>query len=169
LRSSSSRLPATDVSLTAPAQTKGRIDKMAFKPNNLNFEQGIDRINAAIKKAGVKFANQIVTSRNPRVRKVADLLAVKNIPDGFKKWQLPVYMDGPSQMFLSIGAPDTNVPAHSHDEGDGLRVIIGGSIIYEGVELTEGDWMFIPKGKKYQFKVGRGGASMFYCYQCCCA
>ena len=126
-------------------------------------------IHAAIKKAGVRLGKQIVTSRNPRVRKVTDLLSVKNIPDGFKKWQLPVYLDGPSQMFLSIGAPDLNVPEHSHDEGDGLRVIIGGSIIFDGVELTEGDWMFIPKGKKYQFKVGRGGASMFYCYRCCCA
>ncbi len=142
---------------------------MAFKPNALTFDQGLERIQAALKAARVRLGDEIVTSRNPRVRKVMELLRVKNIPDGFKKWQLPVYLDGPSQLFLSIGAPDTIVPRHSHDEGDGIRFIIGGSIIYNKVELTEGDWMFIPKGKTYDFKVGPGGASMCYCYCCCCA
>src|SRR5438045_518400 len=142
---------------------------MAFNPNKLTFEQGIDRIKDAIKKAGARIDGKILTSRDPAARKLSESLRVKNIPDGFKKWQLPVYMDGPSQMFLSIGAPDIDVPLHSHDEGDGLRVIIGGSIIYDGTELTEGDWMFIPKGTRYKFKVGPGGASLFYCYQCCCA
>lgn len=142
---------------------------MKFNPNALTYDEGIERIHAALKAARVRLGNEIVTSRNPRVRKVMDSLRVKNIPNGFKKWQLPVYLDSPSQMYLSIGAPDTVVPRHSHQEGDGIRVIIGGSIIYNRVELTEGDWMFIPKGKPYDFKVGPGGASMFYCYCCSCA
>jgi hypothetical protein len=142
---------------------------VAFKPNALTFEQGIQRIESALEKTGLRLGKKILTSRDPRVREAAEVLKVKNIPGGFKKWQLPVYLNGPSQMFLSIGAPDVDVPAHSHDEGDGLRVIIGGSILYDGRELTEGDWMFIPMGEKYKFKVGPGGASMFYCYRCCCA
>lgn len=142
---------------------------MSFKPNALSFEQGIDRIKAALADGRVSTSEAIITSRDPMVRAVQEKLRISNIPNGFKKWQLPVYMDGASQFFLSIGAPDADVPPHSHDEGDGLRVVIGGSIIFKGVELTEGDWMFIPKGKKYDFKVGPGGASMFYCYRCCCA
>lgn len=142
---------------------------MAFKPNNMTFAQGVDRIKDAVQKSGLRVGNKIVTSREPAARKAVGILAVSNIPGGFKKWQLPVYLDGASQMFMSIGAPDVDVPPHSHDEGDGIRVIVGGSIFYDGTELTEGDWMFIPKGTKYQFKVGPGGVSMFYCYQCCCA
>jgi hypothetical protein len=142
---------------------------MAFNPNALTFDQGIERINNALKKADVRIGKEIVTSRNPSVRKVTNALLVSNVPNGFKKWQLPIHFDRPSQFFLSIGAPDTDVPAHSHDEGDGVRFIIGGSIVFDGVELTEGDWMYIPKGKPYQFKVGPGGVSMCYCYQCCCA
>jgi len=142
---------------------------MKFNPNALTFDEGIERIDAALKAARVRLGNEIVTSRNPRVRKVMESLRVKNIPNGFKKWQLPVYLDSPSQMYLSIGAPDTVVPRHSHNEGDGIRVIIGGSIIYKRAELTEGDWMFIPRGTPYDFKVGPGGASMFYCYCCSCA
>jgi hypothetical protein len=146
---------------------KGHV--MAFKPNAVTFKQGIERIQNAVKSSGLQLSGNIVTSRDPAVRKAADALKVTNVPEGFKKWQLPVYMDGPSQFFISIGAPDLRVPAHSHDEGDGIRFIIGGSILYEGKELTEGDWMFIPKGKPYQFQVGPGGVSMCYCYQCCCA
>jgi hypothetical protein len=49
-----------------------------------------------------------------------------------------------------------------------VRFIISGSIKYNGIELTAGDWMFVPKGEEYEFTVGPLGASMAYCYQCCC-
>ena len=45
---------------------------------------------------------------------------------------------------------------------------MSGSIIYKGNELVAGDWMYIPQGVKYSFKVGPNGARMGYCYQCCC-
>ena len=52
--------------------------------------------------------------------------------------------------------PGTEVPEHSHDEGDGFRYIVSGSIIYNGQELlAAGDWMFIPKGKKIRYHGGR--------------
>jgi quercetin dioxygenase-like cupin family protein len=82
---------------------------------------------------------------------------------------LPVYLANPSQLFLTIAAPETAAEEHSHDEGDGIRFITSGSIIYKGMELTAGDWMFIPKGEKYSFMTGRMGANMCYCYCCCCA
>ena len=142
---------------------------MAFKPNALTFAQGVKRIEDANKAAGLKVGKDIVTSRSSTAKAALSGLQISNIPSGFTKWQLPVYMDGPSQMFYSVGAPNADVPSHSHDEGDGLRVIVSGSILHEGMELTEGDWMFIPKGTPYKFKVGNVGVGMFYCYQCCCA
>ena len=141
---------------------------MSFESSDLTFDEGIRRILSAFKKANAHEPEDIVTSRSKDILKVAALLGSSSPVNGFKKWQLPVFMDGPSQFFVSVGAADTVVPIHSHDEGDGIRVIMSGSIIYKGIELTEGDWMFIPKGRKYDFQVGARGVTQFYCYQCCC-
>ena len=139
-----------------------------FNPNNLTFEEGLDRIR---KTTGGRYlgGKEIVTSRDDNMASVTRELRTRNVPDGFTKWQLPVALDGPSQFFMSYAAPEITVPPHSHDEGDGLRIIVSGSIIYDGKELGPGDWMYIPRGTRYDFKVGEKGAGMAYCYQCCCA
>jgi quercetin dioxygenase-like cupin family protein len=150
------------------ARKKGN-NMSQFKPNALTFDQGVQRVEAANFKAGFKFKSKITTSKDKGAIAATEALLVSNVPGGFKKFQLPVLIDGPSQIFVSVGAPDAKVPSHSHDEGDGLRYIVSGSIIYEGKELTAGDWMYIPKGKKYSLQIGPKGATMFYCYRCCCA
>ena len=140
-----------------------------FDPNLLTFGDGLKRIARGNERAKLKLNGRILTSRDKDVERATDILQVDNIPDGFKKWQLPVYLDSPSQLFISTAAANTTVPEHAHRDGDGIRFIVAGSIIYNGVELTAGDWMFIPKGQKYSFQVGRLGATMCYCYCCCCA
>jgi hypothetical protein len=142
-----------------------------FEPNQLTFAEGIERIKAAVAKSGREEVTKIVTSRDANSDSLIDGLKVENVPEGFTKYQLPVFMtDIPGvQFFLSFGAPESKVAEHSHDEGDGMRFIASGSIHFEGKELTAGDWMFIPKGKRYSFTVGKQGAGMFYCYSCCCA
>jgi hypothetical protein len=142
---------------------------MSSIKDTLTFAEGVERIKKASKESGYDFKGQITTSRDDKAKKATDLLAFKVLNGNFKKFQLPFYFDKPAQAFVSIGAPDTDVPLHSHDEGDGLRYIVSGSIIYEGKELTQGDWMFIPAGKPYSFKVGAQGVVAFYCYCCCCA
>lgn len=141
---------------------------MAFNPNQLTFADGLNRIAKAVDKVGLSVSDRITTSRDPDVREAVIALKVTNVPSGFQKWQLPVSLSGASQMFLTAANPGASVPAHSHDEGNGIRFIISGSIIYDGKELTAGDWMFIPQGKKYSFQVGELGATMAYCYECCC-
>jgi hypothetical protein len=141
---------------------------MSFNPNAMTFDQGVQRLQGAASAAGLK-ASSIITSRDKRAQQAVKQLMVANVPPGFSKWQLPVYLDGASQFFFSYAAPDTEVPEHSHDEGCGLRVILHGGILYDGEELRTGDWMFIPRGAKYSFRVGLEGAGMFYCYKCCCA
>lgn len=140
-----------------------------FNPNAKTMAQCLEILKEANKKAGFDPKAGISTSRDPKVRLAAEALRVTNIPSGFKKYQLPVHMDQSCMMYLSIGAPDTVVPEHSHDEGDGFRFIVSGSIKYKDQELTSGDWMHIPARKKYSFQVGPHGVTMFYCYQCCCA
>lgn len=139
-----------------------------FDPNRLSFDEGVERIRRVVEEVGLS-PDTIVTSRDDAALKAMDTLAVDNVPEGFRKWQLPVYLDCASQMYISVGEPEVEVPRHAHEDGDGIRFIAGGSIIYEGKELSAGDWMFIPKGEPYSFEVGRFGAVMCYCYCCCCA
>jgi hypothetical protein len=139
-----------------------------FDPNRLTFEQGIERIQEAVGRSGLNVEG-IVTSRDDAAVELQRLLAVDNVPDGFRKWQLPVYLKEPSQLFVTVAEPGAKATPHSHDEGDGIRFIVGGSILYEGRELTAGDWMFVPAGARYDFEVGPLGAVMCYCYCCCCA
>jgi len=141
---------------------------VAFKPNALKFEDGVKRVQEAIYSSGLSLKGKILTSRDKELEPLLDALEVKNVPAEFKKWQLPFVFDR-SQLYISVGNPGADVPKHSHDEGDGLRYIVSGSILYNGKVLNAGDWMFIPKGVSYEFKVGKLGATMFYCYQCCCA
>lgn len=140
-----------------------------FKPKeHLSFKQGAEKVTNALKEAKVDIRSKIFTSRDAEAVALVNLLKVEEVPDGFKKWQLPIVLEE-SQLFISVGQPDINVPEHSHDEGDGIRFIMAGSVFYDGQELTAGDWMFIPKGKRYSMKTGPFGAMMCYCYCCCCA
>lgn len=141
---------------------------MAFNPNQSTLAACLENIRS-IQKAGGIETGRIMTSRSKSVRSVADRLAVKNIPDGFTKEMLPLYFDGPTTLYISSGAPHAVVPSHSHDEGPGIRIMISGSIHYKDMELTAGDWMYVPAGEKYEFTVGARGATMCYCYACCCA
>jgi hypothetical protein len=140
-----------------------------INPNNLTFKQGLERIDEAAQRAGLKIGNEIITSRDERAMKAQEFLETKNVPQGFKKWQLPVAMRCESQLFITVAPPGAKVPQHSHDEGPGVRFIASGSIRYKGHELTTGDWMYIPAGVPYEFEVGPYGATMCYCYCCCCA
>ena len=153
---------------TAGAATQNE-QRREFQPNRCSFADGIEAIRRARGEAWDEKA--IVTSKDKGIAELMRNLQVRNIPDGFTKYQLPVaFIEGPgTQFYISIGAPGVQVPEHSHDEGDGLRYIVGGSIHYKEQELSSGDWMFIPKGARYSMEVGPLGAIMCYCYQCCCA
>lgn len=139
-----------------------------WNSNELTFQQGLKRIVEENKKAGFDYSRQITTSQDKEAKSAVDGLKFPYVPDGFTKFQLPFALNSPTQMFISVGAPGTKVPEHSHDEGDGVRFIVNGSIKYNGKELKTGDWMYVPKGKKYSFEVGPLGATFFYCYECCC-
>jgi len=138
-----------------------------FEPIHISFEDGIARINEALSQVGIELGSRILTSRDSDVVEACNLLSVDGMPKGFTKWQLPFSTEA-GQFFITSAEPGASVGEHSHPE-NGVRFIITGSIIFDGIELNAGDWMFIPKGKNYSFKVGPHGALMFYKYECCCA
>lgn len=138
-----------------------------FEPNHIPFDEGLDRIKEALAQVGLDLDSRILTSRDADAVKACNLLAVDQMPEGFTKWQLPFSMEC-GQFFITSAERGASVGEHSHPD-NGVRFIISGSIIYDGIELNAGDWMFIPKGKRYSFKVGPYGATMCYCYCCTCA
>jgi hypothetical protein len=139
-----------------------------FKPTHISYDEGLERVHEALSKVGHKLDSRILTSRDADAVKLCNLLGVDDgLPDGFVKWQLPFYVRG-GQFFITVAQPGVKVGEHSHDD-DAVRFVTAGSIYYDGIELNAGDWMFIPKGKRYSIAVGPMGAAMCYCYCCCCA
>ena len=104
--------------------------------NWLTFEEGLERIRKVV---GKSLENKVVTSRDPGMEQIAAKLKIAGAPSGFQKWQPPVFLNGPSQLFISAGAPNIDVGEHSHDAGDGIRFMVSGSIHFEGKELSAGD------------------------------
>ena len=111
--------------------------------------------------------NSVITSRDISALRAKDSLGCESVSEGFQKWQLPVYLDGTSISYVSVGEPGTRVPEHAH-EGASLRFITSGSLIYEGTELIAGDWIYIPAEHPYSFEVGPYGVSLVGDYNCCC-
>lgn len=58
----------------------------------LTFDEGLNRTRQAFETAGMTNENEIITSRDENVKKAQSLLEVKVLP-GFKKWQLPIYLE----------------------------------------------------------------------------
>jgi hypothetical protein len=138
-----------------------------FDPNAKTLEACLTTIAEAQKSLAID-TSKIITSRQRECQEAAKRLACTAVPSGFNKWLLPFNTTREATFYLSFGAPNTVVPVHSHDEGEGIRVILFGSIIYGGQELVAGDWMYLPARAKYEFKVGPMGVGQFYCYCCCC-
>lgn len=138
-----------------------------FNPNQVSFYEGAVRAEGVARQLKID-RSRILTSQDNRIGELKRALPVTNVPEGFAKYQLPFVFDK-AQFFISHAPAGADVPAHSHDEGDAIRFILEGSVSHEGTELKAGDWMYIPKGASYSLKIGSHGATMGYCYECCCA
>ena len=139
-----------------------------FDPNQISFAQGAVRVEGVVARHRLPVATRVLTSKDETVVKSLHDLTVRNVPKGFTKVQLP-FVFQQSQFFISEAEPGAHVAEHAHDGGDAIRFILDGAITHNGVELVAGDWMFIPKGVSYTIDIGKAGARMGYCYQCCCA
>lgn len=148
-------------SSAAPAPASGNWD-----PNRQSFWQGRPYVELQLRKALLDPDARILTSRDPKAQAATKLLKTLNSPEGFEKWQLPFSFFDPTNMYVTVGRPGAHVPLHSHNEGAGMRLILEGSITFNGRRLTEGDWMYIPKGKRYEFTVGGRGVKLFASYAC---
>jgi uncharacterized RmlC-like cupin family protein len=124
-----------------------------------------DAIQKALGQANVQVGGRVVTSRDQGMDQLRQALQVKNLPQGFQKWLLPVQVSSDTFLYITVAAPGARADTHAHD-GDSVRFVASGSIIYDGRELTAGDWLFIPAGQSYSFSAGPVGALLMAPYQC---
>jgi quercetin dioxygenase-like cupin family protein len=129
--------------------------------------KGVLRVKQSLAELGITLGDKIVTSRDSFMPKLKEKLRRETMPKGFEQWQLPIILginSRPVMMFITVGQPNTEVPEHKHADDSVFRIVISGSIIHGGVELTPGDWVFVPKGQTYSFKTGNLGGAVMHMY-----
>ncbi|MBY4606371.1 cupin domain-containing protein [Rhizobium sp. 9T] len=103
------------------------------------------------------FGPDPVTSFDSKAKLAQDLLRVDTpFGSGIKKWQLPVNMIE-MRVYETVFPPCTVVEPHVHpinsedDPGGSLRIVVKGSLNYQGQYFGPGDWFFVPNGVPYSF------------------
>jgi hypothetical protein len=102
-------------------------------------------------------AQGVVTSFDQSAGRAQEELCV-DVPfaAGVQKWQLPINLPG-FRVIMTRFPPNTVVQLHEHPNFDGvsacgqLRVVVAGSITFDGRKYGPGDWFFIPNGVPYSF------------------
>jgi len=140
-----------------------RPDDSFLEPSAGGEIKGARRVLDALKKAGVKTEGRIVTSRDKGMAELRTQLARENPPKGFKQWQLPVVLEGPALVFMTVAKKGAKLPDHSH-KATLFRVIISGSVRANGKLLKAGDWMLVPAGQTYSLAVGESGVIILHAY-----
>lgn len=144
-----------------------------WKPENIFHKKtngvynGVLYVQEALKSLG-PIEKRVVTSRDPGMREVQESLRRLDMPEGIQKWQLPIVISEgrPSFLFITFSDPNVHVPNHMHPDDAITRVIMSGSVTVDGVELTQGDWVYVPNTIPYSYTAGPLGATMLHIYNC---
>lgn len=128
-------------------------------------QAGKTAIDAALRKRKLSL-NRILTSRDKGIDMIRYELR-KPQPAGWQSWQLPAYLEGKlSFFFLQVAQPGSILPEHAHDVAQ-FRIVLSGGLIYNGIELRCGDWIYTPKGAVYSLSVATNpgqSCTILYCY-----
>jgi hypothetical protein len=128
-----------------------------WEPDDSHLEEGGNagaaKVDAALKKFKLDL-DQILTSRSPAIELVRHELARQDMPAGWLAWQIPVYIrQDVTNFFIQVAQPGSILPQHAHGAAQ-FRIVISGSLLYNGIELKGGDWIYTPKDAKYSLSVG---------------
>ncbi len=129
----------------------------SWDPDDSILDTGPASIREAI---GKEAEDQIVTSRDPG----REGLPGRRMPEGFAQKLQAVALPGNMLVFETKFGRDKTLPSHSHAGVDIFRIVIEGSIEYEGTRLGPGDWMFVPSGSDYELSSGKDGATICHMY-----
>ena len=136
-----------------------------WKPDDRFLDEkrrgGVQRVDAAFKRP-----DRIVTSRDEGMDDIRYRLRRENMPPGWDTWQLPVYlMSEATFFFLTSSAPGAILPSHAHKVAQ-FRMVLSGGLLYNGIELRSGDWIYIPPEAEYSLSASMnpGGCVHMYAY-----
>jgi quercetin dioxygenase-like cupin family protein len=104
--------------------------------------------------------NQVITSVDPKIKQdirwALDKSAEPPEVKGFRRFIFPVPLPRAAAIFQVI-APFSKMDTHSHPDEHIWHVVVLGCIWVQGegmtkpVKLIAGEWIWVPKGKEYQF------------------
>ena len=119
---------------------------------------GVSRVVKAAKTLGVDLTKKVISSREQIGRLLMQKLRIKReVPKGLIRWQLPQAPDCRHALFfIDYLYPYTRIPKHQHKDNT-LHVVIFGSFVYETLEHTAGDWLYVPKKLPYSIISGAYG------------
>ena len=145
--------------------SKWQPDDSLAERDEKGASKGSKRIAAALRKHKVSSAKRVTTSRDEGMKDVNKTLKRprSSMPPGVEHWQVPVTLGQRKDVlvFKSRMKPGAKVPTHAHKH-DVFRVVVSGSVKYEGKTLKAGDWMHVPAGQSYAMQAGPTGASIYY-------
>lgn len=114
-------------------------------------EAGIEEIETVLRNHGLSL-EKTITSRDVGVD-MARYDLRKRQPEGWFSWQLPIYYRSKvTFFFLQMALPGAVLPVHRHDVAQ-FRIVLSGGLIYRGIELRSGDWIYTPPGAEYSLSV----------------
>jgi len=147
---------------------------MAWQPDDSILDpaggretKGVKRVRDALRPHGHDIGQRVLTSKDSDMEDILNRLNRNDgMPPGFQQWQLPVGIGDNRTVLAFMTDADAGavLPTHSHD-ADIFRMVVSGSLQYNGVWLSAGDWMFIPKNTRYQYTAASNpGVRTLHCY-----
>jgi quercetin dioxygenase-like cupin family protein len=129
---------------------------------------GVQKVRQVLQRHGHRdIGDRVLTSQDNDMQGILnDLSRTAGMPPGFQQWQLPLGVGDNHTVLAFMTEADAGavLPEHSH-AADLFRVVVSGSLQYNGVVLSAGDWMFIPKNTRYQYTAASNpGVRTLHCY-----
>jgi quercetin dioxygenase-like cupin family protein len=145
-----------------------RPDDSFLGPGGHRENPGVQKVRQVLRRHGHRdIGDRVLTSQDNDMRAILDDLSrTAGMPPGFQQWQLPLGVGDNHTVLAFMTEADAGavLPAHSH-EADLFRVVVSGSLEFNGVRLSAGDWMFIPRGTTYQYTAAPNpGVRTLHCY-----
>ena len=109
----------------------------------------------------VELGDKVITSRDKIAIDAMNNMASFGKIRGFHSWQLPFSFPD-ANCFITIGEPGLEVPQDLNFPANQLKVVLRGSISYEGMDLISGEWIYIPNGRNCDFKAGLEGVVVIF-------
>ena len=140
-----------------------RPDDSLHERDDKDEVRGVRRVKDALRKHGVDFGNRVITSRDRGMDEVQKDLKRTGMPPGVEQWQIPIVVGANEDILSFTGQMEAgaDVPEHAHNQAI-FRIVIQGSLEYNGMTLKAGDWMLVPAGQRYELKAGPDGCTTMY-------